>query len=244
MISRLTLATLGAAALTVAVAAGAQEATSTSQAVGVPHRGSLRDGVQLQPGPGLRLLRRGGTQWGTEELIGLLGRAAARVDGEEPGGPPLVVGDLSRRRGGRLRPHHSHQSGLDADIGYYYEDRDAHPVAVDRFLRLSRERCARARAGLRCLAPERTFRLLAALLDDPVARVQWVLLAFDLRESILAGGRALRVEPEVLDRVTRATAHREGSESHRDHLHVRIYCPADDRPRCQDIGVRHPWYGD
>jgi hypothetical protein len=37
-----------------------------------------------------------------------------------PGTPKLSVGDISRQRGGWLAPHRSHQSGLDADIGYYY----------------------------------------------------------------------------------------------------------------------------
>jgi penicillin-insensitive murein endopeptidase len=44
-----------------------------------------------------------------------------RVHQRFAGAPPLVIGHLSARNGGRLSPHKSHQSGRDADVGYYYK---------------------------------------------------------------------------------------------------------------------------
>jgi penicillin-insensitive murein endopeptidase len=61
-----------------------------------------------------------GHNFGTEETVKSLRDAAAEVRRAYPGGPDLLVGDLSRARGGYLRPHRSHQLGLDADLGYFY----------------------------------------------------------------------------------------------------------------------------
>jgi murein endopeptidase len=44
------------------------------------------------------------------------------VHAELPGTQPLWIGDISRRSGGWLRPHRSHQSGQDADLGFFYAD--------------------------------------------------------------------------------------------------------------------------
>ena len=59
--------------------------------------------------------------WGTSEVIDYLVRAIDRVHQEFPNGThKLSIGHISSKKGGRLYPHRSHQSGRDADIGFYY----------------------------------------------------------------------------------------------------------------------------
>ncbi|UQA61794.1 penicillin-insensitive murein endopeptidase [Polyangium aurulentum] len=89
-----------------------------SASLGSPTRGSLFGGVELKDSDGIQ--RAGGYGWGTEMVIRSIERAVRQVRRCHPGSPPLYVGDISRERGGWLKPHRSHQSGLDADIGYYY----------------------------------------------------------------------------------------------------------------------------
>jgi hypothetical protein len=89
-----------------------------SASLGTPTRGSLWGGVELKDSEGI--LRAGGYGWGTESVVRSIERAVREVRRCFPGSPPLHVGDIARERGGWLRPHRSHQSGLDADIGYYY----------------------------------------------------------------------------------------------------------------------------
>lgn len=89
-----------------------------SASLGSPTRGSLFGGVEMKDSEGI--LRAGGYGWGTETVIRSIERAVREVRRCFPGSPPLYVGDIARERGGWLRPHRSHQSGLDADIGYYY----------------------------------------------------------------------------------------------------------------------------
>jgi penicillin-insensitive murein endopeptidase len=60
--------------------------------------------------------------WGTAETLGYLHAAITDVHDLFPGTPPLPVGHLSARGGGRLSPHLSHQSGRDVDIGFFYLD--------------------------------------------------------------------------------------------------------------------------
>jgi murein endopeptidase len=89
-------------------------------AVGRPNRGRLFNAVALLPSEGLSVMAQDGHNFGTEETVQSLREAAAEVRRAYPGGADLLVGDLSSARGGYLRPHRSHQLGLDADLGYFY----------------------------------------------------------------------------------------------------------------------------
>lgn len=227
-------------AVILALAATARAQGSPSRAVGAPNRGQLEDGVQLRATPHV-IAHPGANQWGTAELVGLIERAAERLQSVERG-PRVLVGALSSRRGGRLPPHSSHQNGRDADLGIFVTDLDGNPVEPPRFLDLDESGCGRDVGGVYCIDTRRTFLFLAELLSDPITRVQWILIAADLRQLIMAAGRRLDADEEIQRRVEAATEPRDGSESHRSHLHVRIYCPADDRPRCQDLPPYQAWY--
>lgn len=217
-------------------------APSSSQSIGSPDRGRIRNAVEVVPTAHLvlRETRRRPASHGIEELVGLLQRAAARVAVAHPG-PRLVVGDLSSERGGRLPPHRSHRSGRDADVSFYLVH-DGEPVEPPRFVHLRRNGCGRIGQQRYCFDPVRNWALLVALLTDPIARVQYVLVAPDLRRRLLAEGERQGAPPELLERVRIVTAPNSGSRSHRSHFHVRIYCPLDDRPECVDEPPYHAWY--
>jgi hypothetical protein len=127
-----------------------------SLALGSPSAGRLARGVEL-PARGRHfatwdpILRqspnRAWRRWATDRLVRLLLGLAREYRAAHPNARPLLVGDLSRQRGGDFGPrfgyigHASHQNGLDADI--YYPRRDGAPKAprgvadIDR--RLSQE---------------------------------------------------------------------------------------------------------
>jgi murein endopeptidase len=108
-----------------------------SRAVGRPNHGRLRGGVEL-PGAGTDFVtvdpvtraspNRAWRRYGTDRLVRMLLRVAAEHAAAHPDAPRLVVGDLSRPRGGRFGPelggdgHRSHQNGLDADVFYPRRD--------------------------------------------------------------------------------------------------------------------------
>jgi len=89
-----------------------------SASVGTPTRGSLFGGVELKDSEGIS--RAGGYPWGTESVVRSIERAVREVRRCFLETPRLYVGDIAREGGGWLKPHRSHQSGLDADLGYYY----------------------------------------------------------------------------------------------------------------------------
>lgn len=109
-----------------------------SRALGEPYHGRLANGVQL-PAAGAdyvtwdpirkRRPNRGWRRWGTDKLIRVFLRVAARYRAAHPAAPRLVVGDLSRPHGGDFGPrygapgHASHQNGLDVDVYYPRLDR-------------------------------------------------------------------------------------------------------------------------
>ncbi|MCB9621824.1 MAG: penicillin-insensitive murein endopeptidase [Sandaracinus sp.] len=88
--------------------------------MGSTKRGRLLRGARLDDTPHVRI-RNPSQAYGTAELVALIAWAAERV-AEEHEGAVLSVGDLSRERGGRLRPHRSHRVGRDADLGFYLRD--------------------------------------------------------------------------------------------------------------------------
>jgi murein endopeptidase len=124
-----------------------------SVAVGAPSAGRLVRGVRL-PAAGRHfetwdpILRRspnrGWRRNGTDDLVRLLLRVARRYAAAEPDAPPMLIGDLSRPRGGDfgvrygIVGHSTHQNGLDADVYYPRLDRRRRvpgaPAQVDQRL--------------------------------------------------------------------------------------------------------------
>jgi murein endopeptidase len=88
-----------------------------------------------------RVPNRSWRRWGTGRLLHTVERVLAAYARRHPDAPPVLVGDLSRPRGGDFGPrfggigHASHQNGLDADIHYPRTDgrlrSPARPELVD-----------------------------------------------------------------------------------------------------------------
>ncbi len=92
-----------------------------SISIGRANRGYLYNGVQMPPGPLWEVVAPE-YAWGTRTAVTALARAIKEVNRIHPETPRLHVGHLSKRQGGWLRPHRSHQSGRDVDLGFYYLD--------------------------------------------------------------------------------------------------------------------------
>ena len=139
-----------------------------SRAAGQPYGGRLINGRPLPVrGPGYvtwdpirkQIPNRGWRRWGTGRLLRTVERVLAAYARRNPGAQPVLVGDLSRPRGGNFGPqyggigHVSHQNGLDADV-YFPRldgrlraprradqvDRRAAQELVDAFVREGAER--------------------------------------------------------------------------------------------------------
>lgn len=193
-----------------------------SMSVGAPNGGALFNGVQLPESP-LWKLADPAHAWGTRESIDFVAHAITRVNEYFPGSPTLYVGDFSGPRGGKLRPHQSHQSGRDVDLGYYYSSGAAWYK----------------RATAKNLDRARTWALLETLLTE--TRVEYVFMDRGiqplLREYALAQGE----DPEWLSRVFEGSSNRDSIVRHRfghaTHMHVRFENPTAELTARRSYGL-------
>lgn len=235
-----------------------------SVSVGTFTGGYLRHGRRLaEKGEGYivpAMWRDRGANFGTDELVGAIRRAASRVAREYPGGT-LGVADLSLRGGGDSELHRSHENGRDADLIYYAVDEDGRPVLpVDSMPRY----VPSGRAGpydIDALPPKpqlhgvkfgpfsprrfdikRNWALIRALLSDAEIEVQYMFVNRQLKERLIAHAQAIGESPELLDRAVELLRQPGDSLPHDDHLHLRIFCAANDRPYgCVDRGLVRWW---
>lgn len=215
-----------------------------SLSVGLTTRGRLLHGVSLHQSESLRF-RSGGVEnrWGTTEMVETLHRVANQVARAIPGAQ-LAVGDISRRNGGRFRPHRSHRNGRDVDIAFYWLDADGNPAYPGRFIDANPDGTSRVEHGL--TAPlrfddARNWELVSMLVSDPEARVQYMFVARHVKARILAEGRRRGAPEELLARIDTVLHQPSRGGAHRDHFHMRIYCAEDDKPRCLDEAPYHAW---
>jgi len=215
---------------------------SRSHSIGYGNRGRLLHSVALEPTDLVRV-RNATHAHGTQELVDLIHWASREVERRYPGGM-LVVGDLSRTRGGRLRPHRSHRAGRDVDISFYLKDAAGEPATdLNRFVRLR----ANGKGGTRDgrvfeWDDERNWALVSALMGQDRVPVQYLMCVRPFKERLLEEGRRQhapawlmrRVEEAVGPRRTRGSRRSLSYGTHDSHFHMRVYCAGDDRPRCKD----------
>ncbi|AKF05884.1 penicillin-insensitive murein endopeptidase [Sandaracinus amylolyticus] len=211
-----------------------------SVSVGRHNTGRLLGGREIVESEHVRLKHPNGDQHhGTDELVTLLERSAATVAQQFPGSR-LTVGDLSRRRGGRFRPHRSHRSGRDVDVGFYVVDTSGQLVYHDRFVDFRADGTTRANPDWR-FDDARNWALVAAMVGQDDAPVQYMFVARWLKQRLLDYAASIGAPQELIDRASAILDQPSRGGRHEDHFHVRIYCPAGDRPRCVDDAPWHAW---
>jgi penicillin-insensitive murein endopeptidase len=179
------------AAEKVAFHPGKHAAAERAESVGSPNDGSLKGGVHLDLSrPYFRVVpayESGDVRWGLPQLVTLIDRAARAVHRRFPGSV-LDVGDISQRGGGDLLRHHSHESGRDADLGFYAVDAKNKQVHARTLIKFDPTMTSPTVAGARYDLP-RNWALVQELLTDPAARVSHVFIAEWIRHELLAYAR-------------------------------------------------------
>lgn len=178
---------------------------------GTPNRGRLRGGIQLSDGAGYTV-RNPERAYAVPGTIAALRNGIARVTARFVEVPDIVIHDLSYERGGSMRPHASHQNGLDVDASYYHLDagelsewRDVEPEELD--VRLQ-------------------WYLFKSWID--LGQVEYLFVDWELQAVLYDYAAARGASPEQLDEwfqyPTRGSQgilrHEPG---HDDHFHVRFH---------------------
>jgi penicillin-insensitive murein DD-endopeptidase len=215
-----------------------------SRSLGYPWEGRLVRGMQLRESKYVRYVPEyaaAGRFYGTWQLVQLLERAARRVALRLPGSR-LSVGELSSKEGGDVVGHRSHESGRDADVGFFMTRDDGRPYAGRAFTRFdARGRGLPPNPGLR-FDDARNWELVAKLVDDTDARVQYIFVAHDIKQRLLREAARRRAPAELVSRAAAVLVEPAHGNPHRSHFHVRIYCSPADRSVCLDVGPFWAWY--
>lgn len=166
------------------------------------------------------------TNFGTDELIELMTHAAGEVASRFPRSK-LMIGNLSRKKGGRIRWSRSHQAGRDADLMFYVRLR-GHRVVSPGFVRFGNG-LLRSMTRRYEFDTERNWALVKALITHPTVQVQWIFIADHLRHALLDWGLEHGEPMSLLRKAAVILRQPSDSTPHDDHAHVRIYCSRQDR---------------
>jgi penicillin-insensitive murein endopeptidase len=210
-----------------------------ARSIGSPNEGRLDGGARLSETAYLRVVpyyAESNARWGLPSLVGLLDRAARRVAHRYPDAV-LSVGDLSRRGGGELDRHHSHESGRDADIGFYIRNAKRQILPV-KFVAFSAAGGAPNMPGA-VFDDERNWALIEALIDDPVTRVSYIFVVAHVRARLLRYAEKMGV-PRVLRERAAEVMMQPRRAAHDDHFHIRIACPREQRTCVEQAVVYAP----
>lgn len=200
---------------------------AANRSVGAPGRGRLKHGRPMPEGTAWSLRETRRRAWATDTTIDAVARAARSFEARYPDALPIQLGEFSLRRGGKVAPHKSHQSGRDVDIGYVLHK--GTPLRTDGDGRFTR-------ATVETLDAERTWFFVRELLRT--GEVQHIYMGLRLQRRLYE--HALTTEDRGdLDQYfrwasddPRTPAVIRYQRGHHDHMHVRFRCPAG-HPRCR-----------
>jgi penicillin-insensitive murein endopeptidase len=200
--------------------------------VGTPGAGVQTDGVELpRSGPGfVRFRPHGANYFGRKRLVAAIERISSEFAASSPNTPPLVIGDLSARYGGKIDGHQSHRTGRDVDILFYFVTPGGARVTAPGFIRVDTDGLARVwdTGQVLRLDIEHQWRLVRALVTAPEIGVQFLFVSRTIEALLVDYALALG---EPLDLVLRAQSvmfEPGDSLPHDDHIHMRIACSAEE----------------
>jgi len=189
-------------------------------AVGKPNRGRLVGGVEL-PDSDLYTKRKPDESWGTSHAILQIQRAIAAFRRDTGYEGRLEIGAISRKNGGRFRPHASHQTGRDVDIRL--------PVlpGVPKGKNPKMDE----------IDWKASWGLVKAFIDT--GEVEYIFLEYNRQRRLYEAARAAGAGDEELRTILQYPRGRHTnngivrhSEGHVVHMHVRIRC-ASGNSRCE-----------
>lgn len=202
------------------------------QSIGAHSRGSLRQPTNLKAvvekmGERSRIRVVHPNQrnyYGNYSAIEFLVKASLLLNRMVPG-MLLEVGDISDEDGGRLRPHKSHQNGLDIDVGFFFEGKTQGYYGTN---------ATKGKALTPNFATSLSWKFFKTLMTYYHDKIYFILVAPAVKQAMCAEAVATgdlvkgkEMDPIVLHTLRRLVPER----SHYNHFHVRLKCPAKDE-RC------------
>jgi penicillin-insensitive murein endopeptidase len=181
-----------------------------SMSFGTAIRGGLLNAVHLPDDPRWTVMEPN-QAWATAETVDYLVSAMDAVFAEFPDSHPIFIGDISGKRGGYLKPHLSHQSGKDVDVGYFYTHNP------EWYLRVTPSNLDR----------QRTWAFLRALITR--TDVHFIFIDYRVQRLLRSYAESIGEDPAWLTSVFQGHSGEEPmirhEPGHDTHFHVRFYNP-------------------
>lgn len=152
--------------------------------------------------------------FGTAKTVRLLDDVVAQYRGRFGRAPKVLIGDISKKGGGKIEPHLSHQQGRDVDVGYVLKGADGQRT---RFSGVTVDN----------LDVARTWALVKAFLDTH--EVRYIFMDYTLQKVLYEYAEEHGTSPDVLDELFQYPRGRGRNHGivrhwrrHRNHFHVRF----------------------
>ncbi len=188
-------------------------------ASGRANRGRLVNGVRL-PDSEYYTVRKPERAWGTSKTVLIVQKAIATFRIKSGFKGQVLIADMSQRRGGRIRPHSSHQTGLDVDI------------RLPKLPGIAKGKAPTANE----IDWAASWVLLREFIDT--GEVQYIFLSYNRQKRLLHAARAAGASANYIAthiQYPRGSGSNQGtirhSKGHTIHFHVRIKC-SKDAPAC------------
>jgi penicillin-insensitive murein endopeptidase len=204
-----------------------------SLSVGYPNDGWQKRAIKMKTRKYLKV--KGGSgrfTWGHPALVKMLYRSSRDIYRAKRGSV-MLVGDISRKKGGSLAGHHSHQSGRDADIAFYAKNKKGKPVRLKKFVAFDGDGKAKDGSGLR-FDTWRNWLLIQSWINDHRAGLSHIFVSRPLKKRLLAFARKRPAYKKHVKRALQLLKEPANADAHDDHFHVRISCPKKQDDICHE----------
>jgi murein endopeptidase len=195
-----------------------------SRSVGSPTRGRLEN-PNCIPDHGAGFISISKARCGTDETIALITYAVSELMRRYPDTVPMVIGAISGEDGDRLRPHRSHRTGRDVDIGYFAKNNQK----LAGFVNIPIDQ----------IDFEKTFFVMATLMAT--GRVDYIFVNYALQKRFYETARAFGYDDQQLSYMFQYPQGKKArvgiirhARGHLRHFHVRFSCPIGDETCVQE----------
>lgn len=221
------------------------ESKQPSRSIGSVTHGWLVNARRIpQPHPHLQSLAvqyGRGLNYTSDQMYELIAHAGAYVAEKFPG-TVVPLGNFSAHGGGDIPYSFSHNSGRDADLGFFVLDEDGEPATPESLVALD----AKGRAEVvdsRGVTHHYTFdaprnwALVEGLIQADSATLQYIFISNPLKRILLKEARKQGAGRDVIQKASVLLHQPSGALPHDNHFHLRIYCSEIDVVSgCVDVG--------
>lgn len=180
-------------------------------------------------------------RYGLDSLVGMIEQAARTVRKQFPDAV-LSMGQLSKPNGGEVDRHASHESGRDADVGFYVKSATGKSLLAEHMVPFSGDGKASSWPGA-YFDDAKNWALVAAMLSDRRTRITYIFVATPIRQRLLSYAAKIGAPLALRGRAAEVLAQPRGALPHDDHFHVRIACPGSTNTsanKCIEWPMRRP----